>query len=102
MLMKIRMFIGGGFHVLEGTSRGGQREVAMDHGTIILKLQQLFQKENEAFVAEAYREFLDREPDPQGLRQHVRALRAGIPKIAVIAAIVQSDEANRLYHRLAR
>lgn len=95
--MKIRMFIGESFHELTVSSnnRGGGIDMS-----IILKLQSLFQKEYHEFVAEAYRELLDREPDPDGLQQHVNALLAGVPKIAVIVAILQSEEAYRLYHRL--
>lgn len=62
-------------------------------------LQHLYQKEGPAFVAEAYRELLNREPEEQGLLGHVQLLAGGVGKQGIVSGIVQSAEAAQLYHR---
>jgi hypothetical protein len=59
-------------------------------------LRKVHQKDREAFVAACYRELLVREPDPEGLASHMRMLGKR-PKAAVMAAIMQSPEAEQLY-----
>jgi hypothetical protein len=64
---------------------------------IAVVLQQLMQLEGEQFIAECYRHLLGREPDPAGFYSHLRALRSGMRKAAIVAAIMRSGEAVRLY-----
>jgi hypothetical protein len=61
-------------------------------------LQVVFLLDDEAFVAELYRQFLNREPDPDGLMHHVHQLRSGASKMEIAAAILSSREANFLYN----
>jgi len=62
-------------------------------------LQRLFQIEDVyAFATEIYREFLHREPDPEGLEYHIARFRQGASKMEMITAILQSEEALQFYH----
>ncbi|MFC3767209.1 DUF4214 domain-containing protein [Paenibacillus sp. GCM10012303] len=60
-------------------------------------LRKVYQKDNHKFVAACYRELLNRDPDPAGLDNHVRMLRSGTSKITVLASVMRSEEAERLY-----
>lgn len=59
-------------------------------------LRKVHRKERESFVAGCYRELLAREPDPEGLQHHLRML-GGMSKLAIMTAMMQSPEADRLY-----
>ena len=50
----------------------------------------------ESLVASWYHRYLEREPDPTGFYDHVRALRGGAPPVAVEAEILGSEEYYRL------
>ncbi|MFK7694080.1 DUF4214 domain-containing protein [Paenibacillus sp. HJGM_3] len=66
---------------------------------IARKLQMIFQLEGHEFVTELYREFLNREPDPGGLQDHVNLMASGMPKINIVLGIMLSQEAQNLYYR---
>jgi len=93
--------------MLEKDLPGESRDTAGSFGGIPFRrettaaaiLQRLFQIEDiYAFATEIYREFLHREPDPEGLEYHIARFRRGASKIELIAAILRSEEALRLYH----
>ncbi|MFK7694077.1 glycosyltransferase [Paenibacillus sp. HJGM_3] len=81
------------FHVFDSLLSGG---IDM---RIARKLQMIFQLEGYEFVTELYREFLNREPDPGGLQDHVNLLASGMPKINIVLGIMMSQEAQSLYSR---
>jgi streptogramin lyase len=63
--------------------------------------------DNEQYVTQVYTDLLERGPDPDGLKFWQRQLSNGVPRPAVAAALVYSDEAVRnlvrgLYERLLR
>lgn len=60
-------------------------------------LRKAYRKERESFVAACYRELLEREPDPAGMQHHLQLLAGGKSKLAVMTALIQSPEADRLY-----
>ncbi|MCC9595490.1 MULTISPECIES: FkbM family methyltransferase [unclassified Rubrivivax] len=47
------------------------------------------------FVYAAYRTILKREPDPEGERNYVQLMRAGVDKIVVLAAMADSEEGRK-------
>jgi hypothetical protein len=51
------------------------------------------------FIAELYRELLNREADPPGFQHHAFQLARGTPKTTLMAEILKSKEAERLYTR---
>ncbi|MFK7694078.1 glycosyltransferase 61 family protein [Paenibacillus sp. HJGM_3] len=55
-------------------------------------LKQLLSLEGAAYVAELYRQLLDREPDPGGHAHHTELLEAGMSKLELAARILQSPE----------
>lgn len=64
--------------------------------TDIDKLRQTFQKEGREFVEELYREFLNREPDLEGLEVHTSLLTSGSTKNSIMEAILWSVEGQDL------
>lgn len=61
-------------------------------------IQAMLQKDDEAYAAELYRELLGREPDVLGLEHCKRLLAAGVPRLNLLAAILQGKEADGLFH----
>lgn len=55
-------------------------------------LDELLSRDDEAFVAEAYRGLLGREPDPEGMGAYLEQLRGGSPRIELLALIALSRE----------
>lgn len=47
---------------------------------------------DQEFVAQVYRQFLDREADPAGLQHYVQSLADGLPRLQVIQQVVSGDE----------
>lgn len=66
---------------------------------MIWKFKQLLQRDGHDFVAECYRELLNREPDPGGLQHHLHLLQSGVPKVSILLGIMKSGEAIHLYHQ---
>ncbi|WP_274649479.1 DUF4214 domain-containing protein [Paenibacillus humicola] len=62
------------------------------------KLQRLFQLEDDEFVIEAFKQFLNREPEPEALSGHLELLHAGVPRINIVLGIMLGAEADYLYH----
>jgi hypothetical protein len=65
--------------------------------TIIHKISDLFQLDNEEFIWEAYKQALLREPEKTGFQDHLQQLQAGKLKLNILDGILQSEEAQRLY-----
>jgi hypothetical protein len=59
-----------------------------------LALARLLACDEEAFVTEAYRALLGRDPDPRGMRDRLEQLAAGSARMAVLAGIADSAEAR--------
>jgi hypothetical protein len=51
--------------------------------------------DGDAFVRAAYRTLLGRQPDPGGLGNYVQELNAGVPKLAIVSKLRNSDEGRR-------
>jgi hypothetical protein len=58
--------------------------------------QFLFHLDDVQFVIELHRALLGREPDPYSLYFHLHRLRSGIPKVTVVADLLQGAEAAAL------
>jgi hypothetical protein len=59
-----------------------------------LRLARLLESGDEAFVRDAYRLLLGREPDPRGFHEYLEQLAAGASRMRLLAAMAQSDEAR--------
>lgn len=57
------------------------------------RLRELFQLDDVGFVTELYREFLEREPEAEGLEGHLHLLRSGLTRYQIVAGIAGSQEA---------
>ena len=66
----------------------------------IQNIIELFALEGRDFVADAYRNILNREPDPQGMAYYLGRLAMGCGKASVITDLAQSKEA-RPRHEIA-
>ncbi|WP_158289609.1 DUF4214 domain-containing protein [Paenibacillus flagellatus] len=60
-------------------------------------LQGLMRLEGEEFVAEAYRQLLDREADPVGMEHHLNLLCGGATKANIIIGLMLGAEAAVYY-----
>ncbi|MFM1655468.1 glycosyltransferase 61 family protein [Brevibacillus sp. B_LB10_24] len=56
------------------------------------RLQRLLQRDGTDFIAEVYRDLLNREPDPDGLRHMAYLLASGVSKLSIVLAVVKSEE----------
>lgn len=56
-------------------------------------LKYLLENDGETFVQASYREILHRDPDEEGLVNHLNALASGTSKAHIVASIASSDEA---------
>ncbi|GMK43312.1 hypothetical protein PghCCS26_04390 [Paenibacillus glycanilyticus] len=59
----------------------------------------IFKLNSEDFVWEMYRQILQREPDPTGFYLNKNNIDAGKPRTAVVASLIQSDEAGEILSR---
>lgn len=57
-------------------------------------LHRIYQREGQEFVAELYRELLNREPNHGELLLHVNMLSTGHSKISIVSQILSSQEAH--------
>ena len=64
------------------------------HHMPIQHIIELFALEGRDFITEAYRNLLDREPDPQGMAYYLGRLAMGYGKARVIMDLAQSKEAH--------
>ena len=60
----------------------------------ITLIQRIMKLTDEEFIIEAYRECLNREPDPWGFKYYFEHLNNGIKRIEIIREILSSDEAR--------
>lgn len=61
----------------------------------IQHITELFAYDGAEFIAEAYRNLLDREPDPHGLRYYLGRLALGYSKAAVAVQLASSPECKK-------
>lgn len=64
---------------------------------IVGKLHTIAHSDDQAFIAGLYRDVLGREPDAEGVEQHLRQLHKGTPKHRLLIAALQTDEALGLF-----
>lgn len=64
---------------------------------ILMILKGLFQKENQDFIRESYRQLLNREPNPHELEKYSLQMARGISKKAIVKNLLESQEARNLY-----
>lgn len=57
-----------------------------------VSLEQLLELHDEAFVTQAYQSILGRMPDPGGLANYLKQVRAGVHKAQIVAELAQSSE----------
>jgi glycogen synthase len=64
----------------------------VDHRAVV---RRLLRAPDEEFLSGLYHLLLNRDPDDEGLANHLRRLRAGIPRAVVVRDVALSDEARR-------
>ncbi|WP_127578808.1 DUF4214 domain-containing protein [Paenibacillus koleovorans] len=64
---------------------------------IAQRLYKAIQLDDHGFLHAAYRELLNREPDPSGFQSHLQALHSGTGRRHILAVFMQSPEAGSLY-----
>ncbi|SFD66806.1 Glycosyltransferase involved in cell wall bisynthesis [Paenibacillus catalpae] len=75
------------------------RESLTEGSRIIEWFYMIFKLNSEDFVWEMYRQILQREPDPAGFFMNKNNIDAGMPRAAVVASLIQSDEAASVLSR---
>lgn len=83
------------FEVRNDIIRIHRHEPAISERTF-QSMSQLLQLDGHRFVTEVYRQFLNREPEPEGLHIYAQLLAGGMPKLEIIASVLLSDESNYL------
>ncbi len=64
---------------------------------IAQRLYKALQMDGQDFVKAMYAEILNREPDPEGLANHIKTLRSGTSKLTIAVGMMQSHEAASLF-----
>jgi glycosyltransferase involved in cell wall biosynthesis len=60
-------------------------------------IHEILQLDRDAFIWEAYKQILLREPDEQGFHSNIMRLYAGVSRVRLIDGMLQSVEAQHLY-----
>jgi len=72
----------------------------VNHERIVQILYRILRLDGAEFITELYRQLLNREPDLGGLHHHVYLLKRRVPKLTIISAIIQSEEAEQVYRQM--
>ncbi|MFL1677414.1 glycosyltransferase [Paenibacillus thiaminolyticus] len=62
---------------------------------LIQRLYLLFRLEGEQFIAELYRQLLNKEPEPHGIRHFTRLLQAGHSKLSIVVSFLRRSEMKK-------